>query len=55
MDSFSPIQPQQGQRGPPYSVRDAINFMQSFKLQFADQPEVYDEFMAILKEYKAQR
>ncbi|PIL27732.1 hypothetical protein GSI_10885 [Ganoderma sinense ZZ0214-1] len=48
----SPLQ--QGRRDGLLNVSDALSFVDSVKLQFAEQPEVYDEFLGIMKDFKFQ-
>ncbi|KAM5543695.1 hypothetical protein V8D89_002312 [Ganoderma adspersum] len=63
MDPTSPSQvleartsfEQQGGGNQPFTVTDAISYVTSVKLQFAEQLEVYDEFLDILKDFKNQR
>ena len=38
----------------PLNVSDALNFLDSVKAQFAEQPEVYNEFLDIMKDFKSQ-
>ena len=38
----------------PLNVSDALSFVDSVKLQFAEQPEVYNEFLGIMKDFKFQ-
>ena len=63
MDATSPSQvleaqtsrEQQGAKVQPFSVTDAISYVNSVKLQFAEQPEVYDKFLDVLKDFRNQR
>ncbi len=45
---------QQGGRDRPLNVSDALSFLDSVNLQFGGQPEVYDEFLGIMKDFKCQ-
>ena len=46
---------QQSGKSQPFSVTDAISYVNSVKLQFAEQPEVYDKFLDGLKDFRNQR
>ena len=37
----------------PLNVSDALSYLDSVKLQFADQPEVYNKFLDIMKDFKS--
>jgi paired amphipathic helix protein Sin3a len=39
----------------PLNVKDALSYLDQVKLQFQDQPEVYNRFLDIMKDFKAQR
>ncbi|KAM5541748.1 hypothetical protein V8D89_004477 [Ganoderma adspersum] len=45
---------QQGGGDRPLNVSDALSYLDSVKLQFADQPEVYNKFLDIMKDFKSQ-
>ena len=36
-------------------VEDALSYLDQVKLQFARQPDVYNQFLDIMKEFKSQR
>ena len=36
------------------NVRDAMRYLDQVKLQFDQQPDVYNQFLDIMKEFKAQ-
>jgi paired amphipathic helix protein Sin3a len=36
-------------------VEDALSYLDQVKLQFAKQPDVYNQFLDIMKEFKSQR
>lgn len=36
------------------NVKDALSYLDQVKLQFNDQPEVYNRFLDIMKEFKSQ-
>ena len=50
--------PQQQASGPSsfrqLNVRDALSYLDQVKLQFAEQPEVYNQFLEIMKDFKSQ-
>lgn len=54
-----PSQPAGGQ--PPQQqyqrlkVEDALSYLDQVKLQFGSQPQVYNDFLDIMKEFKSQR
>ena len=35
-------------------VEDALSYLDQVKLQFANQPQVYNDFLDIMKEFKSQ-
>ena len=37
------------------NVSDALTYLDSVKVQFSDQPDVYNQFLDIMKEFKSQR
>ena len=43
-----------GREDLPLNVSDALSFVDSVKLQFAEQPEVYNAFLGIMKDFKSQ-
>ena len=45
---------QQGGGERPLNVSDALSYLDSVKLQFAEQPEVYNKFLDIMKDFKSQ-
>ena len=49
---FGPDQQGGGER--PLNVSDALSYLDSVKLQFAEQPEVYNKFLDIMKDFKSQ-
>jgi paired amphipathic helix protein Sin3a len=38
----------------PLNVKDALTYLDQVKVKFADQPEVYNRFLDIMKEFKSQ-
>ena len=36
------------------NVKDALSYLDQVKQKFADQPEVYNRFLDIMKEFKSQ-
>ena len=49
-----PAGQQQQQGGRQLKVEDALQYLDLVKKQFKDQPEVYNQFLDIMKEFKAQ-
>ncbi|RUS19702.1 hypothetical protein BC937DRAFT_87073 [Endogone sp. FLAS-F59071] len=53
-----PPQPATSQATPasyrPLNVRDALTYLDQVKIQFADQPDVYNKFLDIMKDFKSQ-
>ncbi|KAJ9093958.1 hypothetical protein QFC20_007014 [Naganishia adeliensis] len=50
-----PQQPQQQGAGErPLNVRDALSYLDQVKVQFSDQPDVYNRFLDVMKEFKGQ-
>lgn len=45
-------QPPQMQR---LKVEDALSYLDLVKFKFGDQPQVYNDFLDIMKEFKSQR
>ncbi len=39
----------------PLNVKDALSYLDQVKVQFSDQPEVYNRFLDIMKDFKSQR
>jgi paired amphipathic helix protein Sin3a len=37
------------------TTNDALSYLRDVKLKFAENKEIYDEFLEIMKEFKAQR
>ncbi|XP_011177840.2 uncharacterized protein LOC105209234 isoform X2 [Zeugodacus cucurbitae] len=49
-----PPQPGQPQGGPPrLKVEDALSYLDQVKFQYADQPQIYNNFLDIMKEFKS--
>jgi len=38
-----------------FQVEDALSYLDQVKLQFGNQPQVYNDFLDIMKEFKSQR
>lgn len=38
----------------PLNVKDALSYLDQVKLQFAEQPDVYNKFLDIMKDFKSQ-
>lgn len=38
-----------------FKVEDALSYLDQVKLQFGNQPQVYNDFLDIMKEFKSQR
>ncbi|XP_037949848.1 uncharacterized protein LOC119680899 isoform X2 [Teleopsis dalmanni] len=51
----APNVPQPGQPGAPprLKVEDALSYLDQVKLQYADQPQIYNNFLDIMKEFKS--
>ena len=45
---------QQAQQFTRLKVEDALSYLDQVKLQFGNQPHVYNEFLDIMKEFKSQ-
>jgi paired amphipathic helix protein Sin3a len=45
---------QQQQQYQRLKVEDALSYLDKVKLQFSNQPEVYNKFLDIMKEFKSQ-
>jgi paired amphipathic helix protein Sin3a len=39
----------------PLNFRDAMSYLNQVKIQFADEPDVYNRFLDIMKEFKSQK
>ncbi|XP_075945605.1 paired amphipathic helix protein Sin3a-like [Anarhichas minor] len=44
----------QGQQFQRLKVEDALSYLDQVKLQFGNQPQVYNDFLDIMKEFKSQ-
>jgi len=44
------VSPQEG----PLNVKDALSYLELVKVKFSDQPDVYNRFLDIMKEFKSQ-
>ncbi|KAM8974419.1 paired amphipathic helix protein Sin3a isoform 2-T2 [Pelodytes ibericus] len=49
-----PAAPAQGQQFQRLKVEDALSYLDQVKLQFGSQPQVYNDFLDIMKEFKSQ-
>lgn len=49
------VQGQQQQQFQRLKVEDALSYLDQVKLQFGNQPQVYNDFLDIMKEFKSQR
>uniref|UniRef100_W8AYZ5 Paired amphipathic helix protein Sin3a n=1 Tax=Ceratitis capitata TaxID=7213 RepID=W8AYZ5_CERCA len=50
----TPAQPGQPAIGPPrLKVEDALSYLDQVKFQYADQPQIYNNFLDIMKEFKS--
>lgn len=38
----------------PLNVNDALSYLEQVKSQFKDQPEIYNRFLDIMKDFKSQ-
>ena len=47
-------QPDMSSAYKPLNVKDALSYLDQVKQKFADQPEVYNRFLDIMKEFKSQ-
>ena len=47
-----PAPPDQNAR--PLNVTDALSYLDAVKVQFQDKPEVYNQFLDIMKDFKSQ-
>ena len=48
------VQGQQQQQFQRLKVEDALSYLDQVKLQFGNQPQVYNDFLDIMKEFKSQ-
>lgn len=48
----SAIAPEMGR---PLNVTDALSYLDAVKVQFAERPEVYNQFLDIMKDFKSQK
>ena len=46
--------PANGPNYRPLNVRDALSYLDLVKVQFSQRPEVYNQFLDIMKEFKSQ-
>lgn len=46
---------QQAQQFQRLKVEDALSYLDQVKLQFGNHPQVYNDFLDIMKEFKSQR
>ena len=37
----------------PLNVSDALSYLDSVKLQFAEQPDIFNEFLDVMKDFKS--
>jgi paired amphipathic helix protein Sin3a len=49
------ISPAAGSNYRPLNVRDALSYLDQVKVQFQDQPDVYNRFLDIMKDFKSQK
>ena len=42
------------QNARPLNVTDALSYLDAVKVQFQDKPEVYNQFLDIMKDFKSQ-
>ena len=38
----------------PLNVKDALGYLDQVKMQFSDQPDIYNRFLDIMKDFKSQ-
>ncbi|XP_010874355.1 paired amphipathic helix protein Sin3a isoform X2 [Esox lucius] len=50
----APMAPSQGAQFQRLKVEDALSYLDQVKLQFGNQPQVYNDFLDIMKEFKSQ-
>lgn len=53
-DSASSGQQPSPEIGRPLNVTDALSYLDAVKVQFQDKPEVYNQFLDIMKDFKSQ-
>lgn len=53
-DSPGASQPSSDVTGRPLNVTDALSYLDAVKMQFQDKPEVYNQFLDIMKDFKSQ-
>lgn len=53
-DSASSGQQASPEIGRPLNVTDALSYLDAVKVQFQDKPEVYNQFLDIMKDFKSQ-
>ena len=51
MAAVGPMLPGQGR----LTTSDALSYLRNVKVKFADRKDIYDTFLEIMKEFKAQR
>uniref|UniRef100_A0A8C7R6X0 SIN3 transcription regulator family member Ab n=1 Tax=Oncorhynchus mykiss TaxID=8022 RepID=A0A8C7R6X0_ONCMY len=51
---LAPMAPSQGAQFQRLKVEDALSYLDQVKLQFGNQPQVYNDFLDIMKEFKSQ-
>lgn len=47
--------PLSSEAGRPLNVTDALSYLDAVKIQFAERPEVYNQFLDIMKDFKSQK
>lgn len=50
----TPRPPLPDQNTRPLNVTDALSYLDAVKVQFQDKPEVYNQFLDIMKDFKSQ-
>ncbi|KAI9260819.1 hypothetical protein BY458DRAFT_478371 [Sporodiniella umbellata] len=53
-NNFNNRQPSNNSGYRPLNVKDALSYLDQVKVKFSDQPEVYNRFLDIMKEFKSQ-
>lgn len=48
-------EPLSSEAGRPLNVTDALSYLDAVKIQFAERPEVYNQFLDIMKDFKSQK
>ncbi|THH20510.1 hypothetical protein EW146_g864 [Bondarzewia mesenterica] len=51
---LGPGTPRPGDGGRPLNVTDALSYLDAVKIQFAEKPDVYNQFLDIMKDFKSQ-